>query len=64
MKSKFKIDETVVVLLDDKRIFGTVSAIKEERDVIKYDVSSTFKLYDVLEYFIEKPSERIDLTPM
>lgn len=62
MKNKFNIGDVIIVLLDNKRIFGEISAIKIESSSIKYDVMSTFKLFDVQEYYIEIPSEHQDLS--
>lgn len=62
-ESKYGIGDVVVIILDNIRIFGTITAIKFEKDIIKYDVQTErFKLYDIQEYFIEIPAAHLDTT--
>ncbi len=61
--SKFGLNDTVVVNLGNNRLFGNITAVKFEDQIIKYDIYlEGMKVYDVLEYYVEKPSEHQDLS--
>lgn len=63
--SRFGLDDVVVLMINTTRHFGNITAIKFEKDVIKYDILiQGMKLYDIQEYYLEIPSEHQDLTPM
>lgn len=63
--SKFGLDDTVVLMINTTRHFGSITAVKFEKDIIKYDVLiQGIKLYDIQEYYLDIPSAHQDLTPM